>query len=61
MLIILECQLVAKYSKRNILNIVYFGTIRNMSFVSNDELVDVREMVADIRADSKESLQFGIN
>lgn len=32
-----------------------------MSFVSNDELVDVREMVADIRADSKESLQFGIN
>jgi len=28
-----------------------------MSFVSNDELVDVREMVADIRADSKESLQ----
>jgi len=28
-----------------------------MGFVSNQELVDVREMVADIRADSKESLQ----
>jgi len=32
-----------------------------MGFVSNQELVDVREMVADIRADSKESLQLRID